>query len=239
MKKALILIVLGLAACKGHHLAWVSDNKEQKAEVAAPRLNTTLAGVQFTFDDGPDLAKTPKVLDELKRYNLQATFFVEGINLAGESELAQERRVLLKRMVDEGHIIGNHTYDHKDLCRLSMEKAAWELDSTTALIHESTGNYPVLFVRPPYGKKCKMLNTLLSIKSLTPVYWQIDPREWERDSKTHQFKTADQVLDGIMAQYHQLHDEQGLRHMIIILHDTKQVTVELLPRLLDTLSKQK
>lgn len=230
-------MVLALTACKGYHLRFEKDG-EKKVEKTTPVMNTDLAGVQFTFDDGPDLAKTPKVLDALKKYNLQATFFVEGINLAGESEQALERRALLKRMVDEGHVIGNHTFDHKDLCRLSMEKAAWELDTTTALIKNSA-NYPVTLVRPPYGKKCRSLNKLLSNKNLTPVYWQIDPREWERDAKTHQVKTPDQILEGIMKQYHQLHDDQGLKYMVIILHDTKQVTVDLLPKLLDTLSKQK
>jgi len=243
MKKTLLLMILCLTACKGYHLRFEKDGEQKAQALDTPKMNTDLAGVQFTFDDGPDLAKTPKVLDVLKKYNLQATFFVEGINLAGGSEQAKERRELLKRMVNEGHIIGNHTYDHKDLCRLSMEKAAWELDATTTLIHEAidpsgTKKYPVILVRPPYGKKCKTLTTLLNTKHLIPWYWQIDPREWERDPKTHQFKTADQVLDGIMAQYHQLHDEQGMKHMTIILHDTKQVTVELLPKLLEKLSKQ-
>jgi len=236
MKKILFLMALTLVACKGRHLGWVTD-KETKAEIVAPKLNTSIAGVQFTFDDGPDLAKTPKVLDALKKHNLQATFFVEGINLDGTSEQAQERRELLKRVMSDGHIIGNHTYDHKDLCRLSSETAAWELDKTTELIKSTTGLDRVEYIRPPYGKKCKSLNKLLDARKMKAVYWQIDPREWERDQKTHQFKTADQVLEGIMTQYHQLHDEQGIKHMIIILHDTKQVTVDLLPKLLDTLSK--
>ncbi len=238
MKKVLLLAVLALTACKGRFV-WVA-NENKKVEIPnIPTLNTELAGVQFTFDDGPDLAKTPKVLEALKKYNLQAVFFVEGINLAGESEQAKERRALVNKMVYAGHIVGNHTFDHKDLCRLSPDKAAWELDLTSKLINDSVDNgYPVLLVRPPYGKKCKMLSKLLSSKTLSPVYWQIDPREWERDPKTHQFKTADQVLEGIMTQYHQLHDEQGMQHMIIILHDTKQVTVELLPRLLEKLAKE-
>lgn len=232
-------MVLSLTACKGYHFRLVRDGEPKAEAPVVPKMNTELAGVQFTFDDGPDLAKTPKVLDALKKYNLQATFFVEGINLAGETEFAQERRQLLKRIKNEGHIIGNHTYDHKNLCRLSPETAAWELDHTNDLIKTTAGIDRVEYVRPPYGKKCKSLSKLLSTRKMTAVFWQIDPREWERDLKTHQFKTPDQVLDGIMAQYHQLHDEQGMKHMVIILHDTKQVTVELLPKLLDRLSKEK
>lgn len=235
MKKALILMVLGLTACKGYHLRFEKDG-EKKVEVQVPKMNTELAGVQFTFDDGPDLAKTPKVLDMLKKYNLQATFFVEGINLVGESEQAQERRELLKRMISEGHVIGNHSYDHRDCCHVSPEKAAWEIDATQNAI-KVAGNIVPTLMRPPYGKKCKLLTKLLSSRDLTAVYWQIDPREWERDPKTHQVKTADQIIDGIMTQYRQLHDEQGMKHMVIILHDTKGVTVELLPKLLDKLSK--
>lgn len=246
MKKVLILGALGLMACNGRHLAWVTDKATPKKELFIPELNTELAGVQFTFDDGPDLAKTSKILDILKKYKLQATFFVEGINLAGESEAAKERRALLTRAREEGHIIGNHTFDHKDLCKLPPEKAAWELDTTTDLITKTiTGTptdphpYRVLKMRPPYGKKCHQLNKLLAQRNLKAMYWDIDPREWERDPKTHHFKTSDQVVDGIMAQYYKLHNEQGVKHMVIILHDTKQVTVELLPKLLDKLSKEK
>lgn len=231
-------MVLALTACKGYHFRLVKDGEKNVEAPVAPKMNTDLAGVQFTFDDGPDLAKTPKVLDALKKYNLQATFFVEGINLAGESEQAAERRELLRRIKAEGHVIGNHTYDHKDLCRVSLQTAAWELDKTTELIKSTTGIDKVEVARPPYGKKCKSLNKLLSARGMTAVYWQIDPREWERGPK-HEVKTAAQVLDGIMIQYHQLHDEQGMKHMVIILHDTKQVTVELLPMLLDRLSKEK
>lgn len=236
MKKVMLVLFM-LTGCSGKFV-WVSSGaKEKKEIVSAPALNTDLAGVEFTFDDGPDLAKTPKVLDVLKKYNLQATFFVEGVNLSGQSEQAQERRTLLKRVADEGHIIGNHTFDHKDLCRLTPEKAAWEIDSTSSSIQQIT-NSRVSLVRPPYGKKCKSLTKLLSARNLTAVYWQIDPREWERDAKTHQIKNAAQVVDSIMEQYHNLHDEQGIKKMVIILHDTKQVTVEALPVLLEKLSKE-
>lgn len=237
--KKLLLLIITLSACKGRFVWVPAEDKSKTVAPVIPTLNQELAGVKFTFDDGPDLAKTPKVLDILKKYNLQAIFFVEGINLAGESEQAKERRALINRMVSEGHIVGNHTYDHKDLCRLSQEKAAWELDETSRLINASVdGGYTVRVVRPPYGKKCKQLTKLLSAKKLSPMYWDIDPREWERDSKTHQQKSAEQIIESIMAQYHRLHDEQGMNHMVVILHDTKKVTVELLPRLLERLAKE-
>lgn len=238
--KKILACLLFIASCNGKHLAWVSDKDNSSKEVKEV-LKQDLAGVSFTFDDGPNLAYTPKILDILKQYKLRATFFVEGINLAGDSEQAKERRALIKRMISEGHTVGNHTYDHKDLCRMSMEKAAWELDETGRLIDDAISidhAYPVLLVRPPYGKKCKMLKTLLNIKTLTPMYWDIDPREWERDPKTHQQKTVEQILNTIMDQYHRLHNEQGQKKMIIILHDTKKVTVELLPELLSKLSKE-
>ena len=238
MKKTLLLAVMfGLVGCKGKFV-WVSTAKETKpAEVTRPELNKDLSGVQFTFDDGPNLAYTPKILDILKQHKLQAIFFVEGINLVGESEQANERRQLLKRAVEEGHIIGNHTYDHKDVCRISEEKAAWEIDSTTKLIEGITGQ-KVTYFRSPYGKKCRILSKLLGNRNITQVGWEIDSREWQRDLKTHQFKTPAQVIDGIMLQYKNLHDEQGIQKLVIILHDTKRVTAELLPDLLERLSKE-
>jgi peptidoglycan/xylan/chitin deacetylase (PgdA/CDA1 family) len=236
MKKVLFLSVLMLMACKGRHLGWVSNEKNPVD--TKPKLNTDIGGVRLSFDDGPDLSKTPKVLELLKKYNLQATFFVEGINLAGDSEQAKERRELLKRIVAEGHIVGNHSYDHHLFTSLSRQKIEWEVDSTTKLIEDITGQ-KVSLIRLPYGRTNKIVNNILKNRNLASIKWQIDPREWEKDPKTHRTKTADQVINDIMAQYHQLHNEQGMSHMILLLHDTKQITIDVLPTILDMLTKEK
>lgn len=244
MKKVLLAITLLVFGCDGRFV-WVSNKDKQVKVMTKQEMNTNIAGVRFTFDDGPSLAYTPKILDILKKNNLQATFFVEGINLDGNSEQANERRDLLRRINNDGHWIGNHTYDHKDLCRMSEQKAEWEIEATQKLIEETIGHnfiWPPVTMRPPYGKKCRQLTKVIghqhgiSAGRLQAVYWDIDPREWERDLKTHQLKTADYVIDDIMKQYHNLHDEQGMKNMIIILHDTKKITVELLQKLIEKLS---
>lgn len=97
--------------------------------------------IALTFDDGPSSTITPLVLDELKAANAKATFFVLG-------NMARQHPELVKRAVDEGHVVGSHTWDHA--ARPSAERAIGEIDNTAHQIYLATGQWPVLF-RPPYG----------------------------------------------------------------------------------------
>lgn len=237
--KKIIMLMLILSSCNGRHLAWVpATEKVVVPTLEQKKINTNIAGIELSFDDGPSLVGTPKILEILKKYNLHATFFVEGINLVGDSEQAKERRLLLKQVMLEGHSIGNHSFSHKNLCLLSMQKASWEIDKTSELIKSATGLADVKYIRPPYGKKCSMLNKIIAERNMAAIYWDIDPREWERDLKTHQFKTSEQVVDSIMNQYNLLHNQQGIKKMIIILHDTKQITPVVLSKLIPILLKE-
>jgi peptidoglycan/xylan/chitin deacetylase (PgdA/CDA1 family) len=234
--KKLLLAAIFLAACNKGHFAWISNNPSpviQKAE-----LRTDIGGVRLTFDDGPSLSNTPKVLALLKKYNLQATFFVEGINLAGNSEQAQERRELLKQTSAQGHIIGNHTFDHKALTSLSEQKIMWEIDTTTKLIEDTTGK-KVELIRLPYGKSNSKVSRILKSRNLTSINWAIDLREWERDHTTHTYKTKEQLMAEFNKQYDQLKNTQGQKKMILLLHDTKNVTIEALPLILERLNVEK
>lgn len=233
MKKIVFALVL-LAGCKGKFV-WMPSDKVEKTEIIVPKLKTDLGGVKITLDDGPDLARTPKVLDMLKKYNLQATFFVEGINLVGESEQAQERRELLKKMYGEGHIIGNHTFDHAILTLLTEQKIMWEIDRTTQAIEEITGA-KVELIRLPYGKNNKKVNDILIKRHLKSVKWDIDTMEWKRNND-HTLKTKEQVLAEFIEQYEKL-QQQGQKNSILLLHDTKNITIETLPLILDYLSKK-
>lgn len=231
-----MMISLLLMACNGK-LVWVS-NQDEPNKIVNPiktELKPDINGVVLTFDDGPSLANTPKILDILKQHNLRATFFVEGINLVGESEMAKERRELLKRISQDGHIIANHSFDHKNWCSMTSQGMANDIDRTSNLIKSISGQ-EVRFVRPPYGKKCKALTEVLKKRDLTAIYWQIDVREYERSPLTHQQKTKEEVLKSFVDQYAAL-KTQGLHKMVLILHDTKSITAESLPLILDYLSK--
>ncbi len=99
--------------------------------------------IVLTFDDGPDPEWTPKILDILKQYHVPACFFVVG-------KLAEEHPDLIRRMWDEGHEIGNHSWDHPDMYRLTAEHQKLELTTTERVIQSITGHSTTLF-RPPYG----------------------------------------------------------------------------------------
>ena len=99
--------------------------------------------IVLTFDDGPDPTWTPQVLDILKKYKVPGTFFVVGRQAEANPEL-------IRRMWDEGHEIGNHSWDHPDMFRLSLEHQHLELTLTQRVIQAITGHSTTLF-RPPYG----------------------------------------------------------------------------------------
>ena len=99
--------------------------------------------IALTFDDGPHPSGTPVLLDGLAERNVKVTFFVIGEN-------AVKYPKLLTREAEEGHIIGNHTYSHVDLTKMSQEAAECELEKTNAAIEAVTGK-KTEYMRPPYG----------------------------------------------------------------------------------------
>ncbi len=172
--------------------------------------------VAFTFDDGPHELYTPRVLRALAKHDIPAAFFVVGNSLAGDHHA--DRRALLVRMRDAGHLIGNHTFHHARLTKLSAAARDAELARTAALVEETTGTAPVL-VRPPYGASSPSLRAALTAAGLTEVRWNIDVRDWTLEDP-EVLRRA--VLDRIVEQ----------RGGIVILHDTKLPTVRALPGLL-------
>jgi biofilm PGA synthesis N-glycosyltransferase PgaC len=99
--------------------------------------------LSLTFDDGPDQINTPKLLDLLSGEGVAATFFVTGQQAAKNPEL-------MRRIVAEGHAVGNHTFSHRDLTTVSPEEYRHELIATDRIIRASTNTYTTMF-RPPYG----------------------------------------------------------------------------------------
>lgn len=129
--------------------------------------------IALTFDDGPHPSGTPVLLDGLAERNVKVTFFVIGEN-------AVKYPKLLTREAEEGHIIGNHTYSHVDLTRMSQETAECELEKTNAAIEAVTGK-ETEYMRPPYGawKKEMEENT-----GMIAVLWNVDPLDWNTDNET-------------------------------------------------------
>ena len=129
-----LLLFCAYGARKAEHEAEVLCNADVKAEYKK---------IALTFDDGPHPYYTEELLDGLKERGVHATFFVTG-------EHAKLHPDVLKRMQEEGHLIGNHTYSHIQLTSKNREKFKQELIDTNAVIQEITGE-EVEYVRPPYG----------------------------------------------------------------------------------------
>ena len=123
--------------------------------------------IALTFDDGPHPQYTEQLLDGLKERGVVATFFVTG-------EHAKLHPDVIKRMQEEGHLIGNHTYSHIQLTKSNREKFKEELIATNDVLKEITGE-EVEFVRPPYGSWDRSFEKELN---MFPVLWTIDPLDW-------------------------------------------------------------
>lgn len=167
--------------------------------------------VALTFDDGPS-KYTKDILDILKKYDACGTFFLIGNKVSFYGEV-------LREMLSEGNEIGNHSYDHKYLTRLSEEEVKDEINKTQDEIKRVTGYTPTLF-RPTYGG---YNNTLKSYIDLTFVLWDADSRDWSIKS-----------TEGIM--YNVFKDVKS--GSIILFHDNHEYSVNALPSVIKELKKQ-
>ncbi|MFJ5547906.1 polysaccharide deacetylase family protein [Streptomyces sp. NPDC093225] len=137
-----------------------------------PLLEMPAAGgnIVLTFDDGPDPRYTPGILDTLRRYDARAVFFVCG-------EMAVDNPDLLRRMVDEGHVIGNHTWTHPLIPKLSRSKLAWEIGHTSDVVDKTVGHPPVWF-RAPYGAWNRAAFEIGAELGMEPLAWTVDTLDW-------------------------------------------------------------
>ncbi len=167
--------------------------------------------VALTFDDGPS-KYTDKILNILKKYNACGTFFLIGNKVEFYSDV-------LKRMLEEGSEIGNHSYDHKLLTRLSKEDFQEEINKTQEAIKKVTGFTPTLF-RPTYGG---YTNVLKSYTDLKFVLWDVDSRDW-------QVKSKDKILNNILPNV-----KSG---SIVLMHDNHKYALDALEDILVNLKEQ-
>ena len=170
--------------------------------------------VALTFDDGPNASSTPILLDGLKERKVRATFF-----LIGENVEKDENEKIVKRMYEEGHLIGNHTYTHCNLSKLETGEAKKELEQTDTVIEKITGKQPVL-VRAPYGEL-----PVDSEQDLNRIYigWTVDPLDWMTEDTGAVVKTVvEEINPGD----------------VILLHDCYKSSVEAALRIVDLLKAE-
>lgn len=171
--------------------------------------------IAVTFDDGPDKEKTPLLLDILKTNNAKATFFVLGNRVEANADI-------IKRMIDEGHDVGNHTFNHKDLTKLSEESVDYQIDKTNELIKE-TAFIDTVLVRPAYGARNPAVTELLKAKNMSIIVWNIDPKDWKT-------KDADDISNHIIS--------RAKDGDIILLHDIYSRSVEAAEKAIQELTKR-
>jgi len=126
--------------------------------------------VALTFDDGPSAVWTPKILDELKKVNIKATFFMLGEHVAKYPEIAQ-------RVVQEGHEIGNHTYDHRVLLYYKLEELEKEIKDTERIIQKSTGKTTRYF-RPPKAWLIAQEKKKIEELGYKVILWSLNSKDW-------------------------------------------------------------
>jgi peptidoglycan/xylan/chitin deacetylase (PgdA/CDA1 family) len=174
--------------------------------------------VALTFDDGPS-GYTGQVLDILDRHGAKATFFIVGRN-------AEHNTALIRRAVESGHEIGNHTWSHASLTGLAKAARHQEVQGTNDLVRATVGHAPQLF-RPPYGAMRPGTNREVRRAGLLPVVWSVDTRDYE---------------PGVTAKLLIARTRAALRPgSIILLHDgggNRRKTVAALPKILDEIARQ-
>jgi cellulose synthase/poly-beta-1,6-N-acetylglucosamine synthase-like glycosyltransferase/peptidoglycan/xylan/chitin deacetylase (PgdA/CDA1 family)/spore germination protein YaaH len=187
----------------------------------------------LTFDDGPDPKWTPRVLDILKRENVKAAFFVIG-------EQAENNVGLLRRYVNEGHEIGNHTFTHPDISEISSRQLELELNLTERLFASKLGLQPLYF-RPPYSIDQEPDTNdqatpidLVEQMGYTIIGDQIDTDDWNE----HPRKSPQEITNGVLQQLEVMKDRPWFRGSVILMHDgggDRSATVAALPLLIETL----
>ncbi|MDA7887766.1 polysaccharide deacetylase family protein [Akkermansiaceae bacterium] len=169
--------------------------------------------VAMTFDDGPHPQNTPRLLDMLRSRNIKATFYVIGGNVDRHPHI-------VRRIVSEGHEIGNHTYTHRKLTSLGASDVREEMSKTQAAIVRAAGVKPRT-MRPPYGAlRTDQGNTIFSEFGYPTIMWSVDPQDWKRPGPS---VVASRILSN------------SRNGSIILAHDLHKPTVDAMPQTFDGL----
>lgn len=170
--------------------------------------------IYLTFDCGYENGNTEAILDALKKHNVPATFFVVGHYLESAPEL-------VKRMVEEGHTVGNHTYHHPDMSKIS-DKASFqkEMDDVKSLYKEITGQEITMYYRPPQGKYSTSNLQMAKDLGYSTFFWSLAYVDWNVDKQP----SHEEALDKLCRRIHP--------GAIVLLHNTSKTNGEIMDELL-------
>ena len=176
--------------------------------------DTTKKVIYLTFDAGYENGCTEKILDALKKHNAPAAFFLVGNYLEQNSDL-------VRRMVDEGHIVGNHTMHHPDMSKISDPDAfKKELQDLEALYRQITGKEMPRYYRPPQGIYSEENLRMAKELGYKTVFWSLAYVDWNNESQP----TAEQAYAKLLSRIH--------NGAVVLLHSTSRTNAEILDELL-------
>jgi peptidoglycan/xylan/chitin deacetylase (PgdA/CDA1 family) len=176
--------------------------------------NTNRKLIALTFDDGPHPTITPQLIDLLKSKNAKATFFLIGPNVEKNPEIA-------KQIVDAGFEVGNHSWTHPTLSKLSDDKAREELTKTNDAIRQAAGT-EVQVMRPPYGAANPKVQQLCDELGMRIICWNIDTNDWARNASA-------KAMEDIII-------KNARDGSIVLMHDRYDRTLEVTASVIDQLS---
>lgn len=191
----------------------LSSNFSPEAGISFSSVRNNGNYIAMTFDDGPHPSNTPRLLDMLRQRNIKATFYVIGKSVNSYPEIT-------RRIVAEGHEIGNHTYNHPNLTKLSNSQVRDELNLTRTAIINAAGVKPRT-MRPPYGALLTRQREMIHSEYGYPtILWDVDPLDWKRPGTA---VVKSRILTGTKA------------GSIVLAHDLHSTTVDAMPSTLDGL----
>lgn len=170
--------------------------------------------IYLTFDAGYENGYTPAILDALKKHKVKATFFVVGNYIETSPDL-------VKRMVAEGHTVGNHTYHHPDMSKIAdMDAFQKEIESLETLFHETTGQDLPKFYRPPQGKYSEQNLKNAQTLGYRTIFWSLAYVDWYVDKQP----TKEEAFSKLLTRIHP--------GAVVLLHSTSKTNADILDELL-------
>jgi len=206
-KKEFILALTGLFLAISLNQSRLTD--KNFLPVTEPRQ------IALTFDDGPHLFYTPQLLSILQKEKVPATFFLVGTQIHNHPEITRQ-------IIDYGHEVAIHTYNHRPLSELSNAEIILELERTRLLLKQ-TANYTSRLFRPPGGRYSRRVIEVARIFGYTMILWDVFPKD-------HEENNPDVIIQRVLS--------QAKNNSVILLHSGRPATMAALPTIIERLRRR-
>ncbi len=193
-------------------LIWSEHRQTKEIYIQTSAEGTEVKKIALTFDDGPNHIYTLPLLEGLRNRGVKATFFLLGQEVTENPDIA-------KKIAQDGHMIGNHSFYHVDLSQMSSEEALLQVGRTNEVIYEATGQYPQL-IRPPFGR---VPDDLIYEPPMMEALWTIDSRDWE-------LSDVGTIMQNVLP--------YAEENAIILMHDSSQSSVQAALAIIDCLQER-